>query len=191
MSHADSSPPPLEAPSPARLAPPGDRLDSHVDIALRWIGRLVDTAVIGIGATLIVLVLLNVVLHMLSRDLAWVTELGEFMMVWVTFLGGVSAAQRNAHMTITELLDKLDPERRRWADAVIQSACLCILAMLAVFGWRVVDNSWGSVLTTLDWPMAWQYLPLPLSAALMMLFLGRDLWLILRGVPREQRYVEE
>jgi hypothetical protein len=56
-----------------------------------------------------------------GKDLAWVTEFGELLMVWVTFLGGACAAQRGAHMTITEFIDKL-PGRRRWADAGVQSA---------------------------------------------------------------------
>ncbi len=159
--------------------------------ALRWLGLLVDGAVIALGAVLIVLVLTNVLLHVVARDLAWVTELGEFIMVWVTFLGGVAAAQRNSHMAITELLDKFEPAARRRADILVQSICLVVLGVLAVFGWRIVAGSWGSVLTTLDWPMAWQYLPLPLSAVLMIIFMGADLLLTLRGVPRERRYPKE
>ena len=93
-------------------------------------------------------------------------------------------------MSITELLDKLPPARRRWADAAVQTFCLTVLALLLFYGWRMVEGSWGSVLTTLDWPMAWQYMPLPLSSALMILFIGYDLILILRGIPRDQRYQE-
>ncbi|MCP4561737.1 MAG: TRAP transporter small permease [Bosea sp.] len=162
----------------------------RLPLPLEWVSRIVDLAVIMIGASLITIVLINVVLHLLAHDLAWVTELGEFMMVWVTFLGGVAAARRNVHMSITELLDKLPPARRRWADAAVQTFCLTVLALLLFYGWRMVESSWGSVLTTLDWPMAWQYMPLPLSSALMILFIGYDLILILRGIPRDQRYQE-
>ena len=156
--------------------------------ALRWLGRLVDAAVIGIGAAMVALVFLNVVLHVFGKDLAWVTELGELMMVWVTFLGGAAAARRGAHMTITEFLDKLGPARRRSADAAIQCLCLAVLGFLLFFGWRIVQGSWGNTLTTLEWPMAWQYMPLPLGAALMLVFGVWDLLQILRGVPRELRY---
>lgn len=160
-------------------------------LPLRLLGKLVDGSVMLIGGVLIVLVLANVALHVMSRDIAWVTELGELMMVWVTFLGGAAAARRNAHMSINEIVDKLSPEKRRWADAAIQLFCLAILGMLFVFGWKIVAGSWGSVLTTLNWPMAWQYMPLPLSAALMAVAVIWDLRLILLGVPREQRYEEE
>jgi len=179
---ARQAPGAASAPVPAAARPRG---------ALHWLGAAVDGAVILIGAVLIVLVLANVALHVFSRDIAWVTELGEFLMVWVTFLGGVAAARRNSHMAITELLDKLTPARRRWADAGVQIVCLGVLAVLLAGGAGIVANSWGSVLTTLAWPMAWQYMPLPLSAALMMVFMLRDLALTLRGVPPERRYEPE
>jgi TRAP-type C4-dicarboxylate transport system permease small subunit len=37
--------------------------------------------------------------------------------------------------------------------------------------------------------MAWQYMPLPVSACLMLIFSFWDLLLIVRAVPREQRYL--
>ncbi len=161
---------------------------AFVPTPLRWLGQLVDWTVICIGAVMIALVFSNVVTHAFGKDMAWVTELGELMMVWVTFLGGAAAARRGGHMTITEFLDKLTPAGRRRADAVIQGACLAILGLLLFYGWRIVAGSWGNELTTLEWPMAWQYMPLPLGAGLMLVFVGWDLILILRGVSREQRY---
>ncbi|MDP3413581.1 MAG: TRAP transporter small permease [Polaromonas sp.] len=158
---------------------------------LLWLGRLVDWMVIAIGTGLIVLIFSNVVLHAFARDLAWMTELGELLMVWVTFLGGAAAAQRGTHMAIGEFLDKLDTPRRRTADAAIQLFCLGVLGVLLFYGLRIVAGSWGNVLTTLEWPMAWQYMPLPLGAALMMVFVAWDLVQTWRGVPREARYPQD
>jgi TRAP-type transport system small permease protein len=62
--------------------------------ALAVFGDAVDWAVIAIGATMIVLVFANVLMHVVQKDLAWVTELAELLMVWVTFLGGARAAAR-------------------------------------------------------------------------------------------------
>lgn len=155
---------------------------------IRWIGKLVDWSVIGLGGSLAVLIFINVVMHAMGKDLAWLTELGEMIMVWVTFLGGAAAAQRGAHMSINEFLDKLSPNRRKWADAAVQVFTLVVVSVVLFFGVRIVQSSWGNVLTTLEWPMAWQYMPLPLGMGLMGVFVGWDLILILRGVPREQRY---
>jgi TRAP-type transport system small permease protein len=155
---------------------------------IRAVGKGVDLSVICIGAMLAVLIFCNVVLHAIGKDLAWLTELGELLMVWVTFLGGAAAAQRGAHMSINEFLDKLGPGKRRWADAMVQSFTLMILAIVMYFGISIVQSSWNNVLTTLEWPKAWQYMPMPLGVGLMGLFVGWDIYLILRGVPRELRY---
>ena len=74
-------------------------------LPIRLIGRTVDWVVITIGALMATMVFINVCLHLFHKDLAWVTEFGELLMVWVTFLGGACAAQRGAHMTITEFID--------------------------------------------------------------------------------------
>ena len=155
---------------------------------IRWLGKCVDCVVIWIGAALALLIFVNVALHAFGKDLAWLTELGELLMVWVTFLGGAAAAQRGAHMSINEFLDKLSVQRRRWADAAVQVFTVSVLAVVLFYGLRIVNGSWGNVLTTLEWPMAVQYIPLPLGIGLMVVFVGWDLIQILRGVPRDQRY---
>lgn len=155
---------------------------------LKVIGKVVDAAVILIGGSLAVLIFINVVLHAMGKDLAWLTELGELLMVWVTFLGGAAAAQRGAHMSINEFLDKLTDSKRRWADAAVQVFSLVLLGIVLFYGLRIVKGSWDNTLTTLEWPMAWQYIPMPLGIGLMALFVSWDLFQILRGVPRAQRY---
>ena len=155
------------------------------------LGRVVDWSVVAIGALMTVLVFCNVALHRVQRDLAWVTELGELLMVWVTFLGGACAAQRGAHMTITEFIDKLAPAQRRWADAAVQATSLLMLLVLVRYGWALVQGNWGNELTVLHWPMATQYMGMAVGCTLMAVFVAFDLWSILRGVPRERRYPAE
>jgi TRAP-type transport system small permease protein len=157
-------------------------------VTIAFIGRVVDWAVIGIGAVMASMVFANVVLHLFHHDLAWVTEFGELLMVWVTFLGGACAAQRGAHMTITEFIDKLDAPRRRWADLAVQAACLAMLLVLVRYGWSLVNANWGNQLTVLEWPMALQYMGMAVGCSLMALFVAWDLWQTARGAPREQRY---
>ena len=74
-------------------------------LPIRALGRVVDWAVIAIGGTMALLVFFNVSLHVIHKDLAWVTELGELLMVWVTFLGGACATRRGMHMSINEFVD--------------------------------------------------------------------------------------
>jgi TRAP-type C4-dicarboxylate transport system permease small subunit len=152
------------------------------------VGRIVDWSVIAMGAGMTALVFLNVSLHLLGRDLAWVTELGELLMVWVTFLGGACAAQRGMHMTITEFIDKLGAHHRRWADAAVQLLSLVVLVVLVRYGWALVQGNWGNELTVLEWPMAIQYMGMAIGVSLMAVFVAWDLAQIVRGIPRDRRY---
>jgi len=156
--------------------------------AIRLVGRTLDWVVIAIGALMASLVFINVVLHQFSKDMAWVTEFGELLLVWVTFLGGACAAQRGSHMTITEFIDKLKPATRRWADLAVESSCLAMLIVLVRYGWSLVNANWDNQLTVLSWPMAYQYMGMAVGSTLMAVFVAWDVWQIARGVPREQRY---
>lgn len=155
---------------------------------LALFGAIVDWSVIAIGATMITLVFFNVLAHIVQRDLAWVTELAELLMVWVTFLGGACAARRGAHMTITELIDKLDGSAREAADAAVNLAALAVLGTLVWYGSSLVDAGWHNELTVLQIPMAIQYMGMPVGCFAMAVWVAWDLVRILRGESRAQRW---
>jgi TRAP-type C4-dicarboxylate transport system permease small subunit len=183
MSALEAEPKP---PRPARrpLLPPGPAAPPPI----RLLGAAVDWAVVALGAGMVVLVFANVVSHVFGGDVAWTTELAEFMMVWVTFLGGAAATRRGAHMRITEFLDKLDGLPRRWADALVQALALFVLGLLVWFGYGIVAASRNNILTVLDWPMSWQYLSLPAGSAVTFVFVAWDLVQIARGRSAAERY---
>lgn len=162
-------------------APPSPR-------ALALFGDAVDWVVVAIGATMIGLVFFNVLMHIAQSDLAWVTELSELLMVWVTFLGGACATRRGAQMTITEFIDKLDGRRRDVADAAVDLLALAVLVSLIWYGISLAVTGWTNELTVLQIPMTFQYLGMPAGCAAMAVWLVWDLVRILRGETRVQRW---
>jgi len=168
---------PLLPPGPAAPAP------------LRWLGTAVDACIVLLGGALVLVVFANVVLHAFSLDIAWTTEFGELVTVWTTFLGVAAALRRNAHMAVTEFVDLLpEPGPRLVADGLLQLVVASLLLLLVWKGGVAAQAGWGSVLTVLDWPMAVQYLSLPVGSAIALVFVVWDLLQIARGVPRQQRY---
>jgi TRAP-type C4-dicarboxylate transport system permease small subunit len=158
--------------------------------ALAAFGAAVDWTVVGIGAVMIVLVFANVVLHVFGKDMAVVTELAELLMVWVTFLSGACAARRGAQMTITEFIDMLGGKARERADAAIDLLEIVMLALLFWYGINLVIVGWGNELTVLQIPMSFQYLGMPVGVAAIMVWILYDLWLILQGKTRTQRWAK-
>lgn len=159
-------------------------------IPVRILSNAVDASIVLIGSLMVLIVFGNVVTHILGKDIAWTTEFCEFLMVWGTFLGGASAARRGTHMSITEFLDKLSPQNRRMADGAIQIVALAVLAILVKYGIVLMSANWGNTLTVLGWPMALQYMALPVGSGAMFVFVAYDFFQILRGTPREVRYEE-
>ena len=152
------------------------------------LAKLIDWALVIAAAVMIVLVFFNVCAHAVGHDLAQTTEACELMMVWVSFLGGASIIRRAGHMTITEFIDKLNARQRRFADFFVQLISLIILWVLFRSGLTIIDNNWGNILTVLDIPMSWQYMPLSIGSGAGMIFIAYDLYQILSGKSREERY---
>jgi len=159
-------------------------------LPIRWLTDCVDVTIIVMGFVMVGIVSFNVAIHVVKFDVAWTTELCEFLMTWVTFLGGAAAARRGAHMTITEFIDKLSGRPRFVADAFVQGFCALVMLVCVYFGFGLVNRTWGTDLVILRWPIAVQYLALPVGCGLALLFMLFDLFQILRGVPRAVRYGE-
>lgn len=155
---------------------------------LHYLARLIDWTLVVAAGVMIVLVFFNVCAHAVGHDLAETTEMCELLMVWVSFLGGASILRRAGHMTITEFIDKLDGRARLAADFVVQAFCLVVLWILLKNGLIIVDNNWGNILTVLGIPMSIQYMPLAIASGAGMIFVTYDLYQILRGKTREERY---
>ena len=151
---------------------------------IRALGAAVDWSVVAIGATMVALVFANVVLHVFHRDNPWTTEFCEFLMVWVTFLGAAAATRRGLHMSINEFVDKLAPGARRWADLAIAALAAAVLLLLVWYGTGIVRATWDNELTVLGWSMGLQYLALPVGAAVTLVFVLWDAWLIARRCSR-------
>lgn len=157
-------------------------------LPIHLLARLIDWALVIAASAMILLVIFNVAAHAAGHDLAQTTEACELLMVWVSFLGGASIIRRSGHMTITEFIDKLGDRTRRLADLLIQAFSLVILAILFWSGLTIIDNNWGNILTVLQIPMSWQYMPLSIGSGAGMIFVAYDIYLILRGKSREERY---
>lgn len=157
-------------------------------LPIHLLARLIDWGLVAASAVMIGLVFFNVCTRILGYDLAETTETCELLMVWVSFLGGASIVRRSGHMVITEFIDKLNGKARLVADFAVQVFALFILGVLCWNGVIITQNNWHNILVVLQIPMSWQYMPLAIGSGAGMIFVIYDLYLILRGKTRDERY---
>ena len=146
------------------------------------LGRALDLFLILGGGGLTAVVMANVVArYVFNLSLAWVNEMGEFTLLWLTFLGGARAIQLGAHLSITELVDAAGPGARRALHIVADLTAAAVLLAMLVWGWALSAQMMGQTLSVTYIPMGLAYAAMPVGAAIGLLFIAHRL--LTRHVP--------
>lgn len=97
----------------------------------------------------------------------WSEEIPRLLLVWVTFIGAISAFIRNTHLCagLTDLM--VSPGNSRRYIALLARA-MSLLFLIVVFwsSWKITTLTWGHQTTVLSWPAGLVYLALPVTAFL-------------------------
>lgn len=118
---------------------------------LRWLMVLI----IGSMTTL---VFLNVVLRYgFNSNLAITEEIGRYLFVWLTFLGGISAFIRNRHVRVDTFLRMLSPKLQRVVGILSSLAMLACCVLILIGGWQLTKSNMANYLPISDLPVATLY----------------------------------
>jgi TRAP-type transport system small permease protein len=158
-----------------------DRADagtSVVDTILdRWIGPVVDWAVGGLVAALVLLVGSGVLArYVLNYSLAWSDELAGLGFVWLTLLGAVAASRRRSHMVIGFLPKQFGPGGQRAIGFYVTAAILVFLGFMIGEGVVLTAATMDDKSAVLRMPVGISYLSLPVAGLLMMAYTLREVW---------------
>lgn len=105
----------------------------------------------------------------------WIEESSRFLFIWLAFLGGILAMQRQAHIRIDLIIRSLPPRRRVAMNLLASALVVLLLLVIAWTGLRQVIASSNRSLV-LDLPMSWVHVSLPLAAGIMALQTVRRMW---------------
>jgi|APIni6443716594_1056825.scaffolds.fasta_scaffold02823_1 C4-dicarboxylate transporter DctQ subunit len=148
-----------------------------------WLGWL-EEGVTGFACFVILLSISLQVFcrYILNHPLSWPEEVAKLAFVWGSFFGATVGVRRKAHIAI-EALVLVVPGRVREAFGVVVD--LGVLAVLAVLGWsgvQMVRMASTSILPAINIPVAYLYLPVPISAVLMMIEFADHCWGGMRSI---------
>jgi len=142
---------------------------------------------------LVVLLLTTVVLgftqvimrYVFNNSLTWSEELARIIFIWMSWLGISYGQKKNEHIKVNMFVDRL---KRNAKKIVLIIAYLCTMAILVVFaieGVVVVDAvmSIGSHTPALSIPKWCIYASVPISCALMVIRVIKEMVLFLKNTP--------
>ena len=156
-----------------------------MDRARQLVDRSLGVFVALLMATLVVDVLWQVFTRFVLRDpSSWTEELARYLMIWVGLIGAAYAAGKRMHLSVDLLQSKLTGVRARTLRTII-GVCTLAFALIALTagGARLV---WvmlklGQTSASLEVPLGYVYLAVPISGLLIGWYAALDLMADLRS----------
>ena len=110
----------------------------------------------------------------LNRPLLWSDEVASSSLAWMTFIGAAMLySQRNGHLSLTFLTDRLSPKTRRVVRTMADVVELILLAVILVGGIVFMHYNGEAVTSALELPVYAVYSVVPVTAFLAIAFLIR------------------
>ena len=122
---------------------------------------------VGVAAFSAIIIYVVFARYIIGATPFWAEELPRLLLVWVTFLGAISAFVRGSHFKAGLLPLMLDEGGARRGLNLV--AGLCTIAFLLVLAWTGGDlamRTWANQTTALQWPVGLSYLALPVCCSL-------------------------
>ena len=150
--------------------------------------RSVDWMIRGIIIVLMVVMTVTVALQILFRyvfniPLGWSEEMARFAFVWVSFFGASALMRIQEHINVTVFIDRFSPRVRALAVLLANLCALICVFFFLVGGIDLTRNEWRQLAPAMQIPMGWVYVVIPLSAALM------AIWVALQTIEAAWRVV--
>jgi len=136
-------------------------VEKTISGVIRWL-------IIALMLVMTATVFLQIVFrYVFNVPLAWSEELARFSFVWVSFFGASALMRMREHINVTVFTDNVPPRVR---SACVILANLCVLFCIYFFvvgGVALATNEWSQLSPTMQVPMGYVYVAIPLAASLM------------------------
>ena len=131
------------------------------------LGRFLEAAVVGLTATLALLVLVGVVSRKAGYSLVWYDEVAAILLAWLTYYGAALAALRGAHLGFPNLVQRARGRARWMWLALREVAIVSFFGLAAWMGAKLLTVLGGTFLVSLPWlPAQVVYSAIPIGAVL-------------------------
>lgn len=130
-----------------------------------------ERIVVGMGLLLITgIIFINVVFrHVLGEPFVWAEELTRYILVWITFIGGSMCVRNASHVTMDVVFNRLPEKIKKYLFLIINLMGTGISLFLMFYGINMVLDlmKTGQISPTIEIPMYWVYIGVPLGSFLM------------------------
>lgn len=119
--------------------------------------------------------------YVVGRPFTWSEELARYIFVWMTFLGMAVGVKQGSHVALDILVKKLKGVSQKTLMIINNALLLVFSISLSVSGIKLVQLGMLQKSPTLQIPMQFVYIVIPISGILMTYFILGHMIRILTG----------
>lgn len=158
--------------------------------------RLLEAFSVILIAAMAVVIVYGVLMRKLGASLIWYDEVASVLLVWITYYGAATATIKRAQLGFSGLLFSLKGSMRLAVFWLSEIVVIGFFAVVAVYGWIVLEYFAGDTLISLPWvPTQLTHSVIPLGAMLIiaaeLLSLPRALKDLAEGRDADRAELEE
>jgi len=123
--------------------------------------------------------------YVMNSAASWPEPMAVLLMIAVTFIGAANCYRQRIHMNMTVGTNLLSPRARVGAAFISELLMAAMALFMVVWGVKLVQATWGNTVDAFPWlSVGITYLPIPISGAMMLLFVVERLTI---GPPPQGR----
>ena len=135
-----------------------------------WTDKITRLIAVPVGIATVLVVFFEVLMRYVFRaPLITSVELARLGFVWSCFLGAALGVKRSAHIRFVFFLEKCGPVGGALLRFGVSLLCTAFFAFLLVKGVEMTQRVYDTFFPALGFSQLWLYLPLPVSAAVMLI----------------------
>ncbi|ASN06207.1 TRAP transporter small permease [Virgibacillus necropolis] len=135
----------------------------------------IEEAVIALGLLFVtVLLFVNIVLRYgFAANTTWAQEFIRYVMIWITFIGAGVCFRKGLHLGVDFLMDLLKGKAKKGLQIFVNLISIAFMLLLIKYGIDMVifTKGTGQITPSLQVPIFYIYLAIPIGSALSVLHL--------------------
>jgi TRAP-type C4-dicarboxylate transport system permease small subunit len=146
--------------------------------------EMVTKIFVGISAGIMCSVIfLEVVMrYLFHRSIFIAEELSRLTFIWTSMLAATLALKKGMHMSVRLFVDKMPNRLRKYIEFSASAFILIFLVSIFFAVLKILPFHWNNLTATMEIPVFWFYVPIPISLGLMIIYISKDIVDILRRI---------
>ena len=137
-----------------------------------WLQMVTNCFFAVMVAAVVIEVVARYVFH---RPLLWTEEVAKLAFTWLAFLGAAIAARHNEHIQVETLVEFLPRPLRHGIGIFVRVCSVIFLIIVTIYSTRFMLSEIDTTSAAMEISKAWWVLPIPISTAMICLYMARDL----------------